>query len=692
MKSIYGDYAQKYFEKGYYPVPLEPRSKGNKLPDWQKKEFYKDPETLVKKYQNWNIGFLLGEASGVIAVDIDDPKSAHLVPPSPVRKTGLKGETRFFRYNGERGRKRHDIGIELLGNNNQTVLPPSIHPEGPEYKWITPDTLLDITPDELPVLPEDFIHIFDEQKKTKERNLRKPANPNARCMHGSHDQLSSMLVAAIHNNETPEHIVKTLLEFDAKINEEISYFECPSRKWRSPDKNLNAYYFVLEGFSRHVRNNEIKHVPIEGPAPIVINLEKPKEDLKRKPLPHLRGMGKIMFDHIYENSLVQRSHYMFASIITTTSIILGNKIRLGKTLPNIYSIIVGESGSGKSSSLNFPIRLLSKCKLQNMIGDSSPASDTGIIQNLPTQRERIDVIDEGDSLFETILSKNSYGKKMASTYATLYTVSGEFFGGKTTGVFKGDKNSTGSIGSCFSPYVSMIIGTTPVGFSKHVDQSIIDSGFLARFLYFFDREKKRSRFRKNRNVEIPEAIISFVKMWRDENVKGNLNLNIKPTDEFYIRDILCEQDALEELEKTHEMIEDIKASEMPDSKIRSILERSMENLEKIAIIDCALVNYTTTDIVLTKDNVLWAREFILTHIHNTKIALGLHVTEGPRAELAKKMLAFIEAKKSVTQSEITRKFQNTPKKIRDEVLRDLIEIAEVRKTEDDKRVTSYQRC
>jgi AAA domain/Bifunctional DNA primase/polymerase, N-terminal len=47
--------------------------------------------------------------------------------------------------------------LDLLAEGRQTVLPPSRHPSGCDYRWTGPDALEDVDPDELPELPADII-------------------------------------------------------------------------------------------------------------------------------------------------------------------------------------------------------------------------------------------------------------------------------------------------------------------------------------------------------------------------------------------------------------------------------------------------------------------------------------------------------------------------------------------------------
>jgi len=77
-----------------------------------------------------------------------------------VKKAGAKGETRFY-YGPSIASQNWSLDgnrvIEVIGPGRQTVLPPSIHPDTQQpYRWLTPDTLEDVQPQDLPALPEDI--------------------------------------------------------------------------------------------------------------------------------------------------------------------------------------------------------------------------------------------------------------------------------------------------------------------------------------------------------------------------------------------------------------------------------------------------------------------------------------------------------------------------------------------------------
>jgi P4 family phage/plasmid primase-like protien len=149
--------AFKYLHAGFSPIPIPLGQKGPKLFGWtQYCDAPVSQELLtewVRKYQNHNIGIALGtkvQVGGVmrqiVALDIDDeelmPAILAALPGLGPTKRGRKGLTIFGVCSIEIGSKKFkrqkalNPSVELLAHGAQTVVPPSIHPEGMEYAWL----------------------------------------------------------------------------------------------------------------------------------------------------------------------------------------------------------------------------------------------------------------------------------------------------------------------------------------------------------------------------------------------------------------------------------------------------------------------------------------------------------------------------------------------------------------------------
>lgn len=144
-------------ELGYQPVAVRDGQKRPRGSSWTHTRWSVDDPDKVREYFREagesgasGVGLLLGKASGgLIDVDFDHPYSLrvkdNLIPPSAM-ETGRVGRPRSHRWfmvedlsqlPSTRQYKMPDgsMSIELRSTNGQTVIPPSIHPSGEEYRW-----------------------------------------------------------------------------------------------------------------------------------------------------------------------------------------------------------------------------------------------------------------------------------------------------------------------------------------------------------------------------------------------------------------------------------------------------------------------------------------------------------------------------------------------------------------------------
>lgn len=266
-KQLY-DEAKKYIKIG---VPVGPATQ---------KAIYVDrwatlsgEEFLSEKYlSHWKnatgIGVICGESSGVICLDCDLnlQSDADLIaeiesrlPPILSGKRGNQNRppSRFFRYKGESAKKYPSVGIEILSTGNQTIVPPSKHPNGNSYEWVgTPLYALDV--DDLPYLPDGFIEWLDFKtnelkNKSKTASDKTAHKADGRCAHNSHNIVSALAFALFKQNVPFDIITKRIIEKDRQINHDSAflYFQCPSRPWKKQSVADNAKDFLEEMYKRH---------------------------------------------------------------------------------------------------------------------------------------------------------------------------------------------------------------------------------------------------------------------------------------------------------------------------------------------------------------------------------------------------------------------------------------------------------
>lgn len=140
------------------------------MSDWTRfAERMPNEDNEIPIWETWpdaGIGVVLGKLSNLTCLDkdYDIPNGGNdalhaIIPYSPVTKKGEKGWTRFYQYNGEQSCS-FDVGgmrvLDVLSGGRQTVVPPTMHPSGCSYVWITEESLDSVLTSSLPVLPKDF--------------------------------------------------------------------------------------------------------------------------------------------------------------------------------------------------------------------------------------------------------------------------------------------------------------------------------------------------------------------------------------------------------------------------------------------------------------------------------------------------------------------------------------------------------
>lgn len=178
QQNTFAYWDERYRAAGYETVPVDDQKRAI-VKGWANRGI---PEEEVlrrrKAHAGANIGLLSGTPIrpadggeftmevGVIDADVDSlvPLARAIFAPFVSGKVGGKGETSFGRVpKGIKSLKIYRKGgtapaIEIFASSGMTVLPPSLHPSGVEYRWVG-QPLLDVDPQTLPEISETRIAI-----------------------------------------------------------------------------------------------------------------------------------------------------------------------------------------------------------------------------------------------------------------------------------------------------------------------------------------------------------------------------------------------------------------------------------------------------------------------------------------------------------------------------------------------------
>jgi hypothetical protein len=472
-------------EYGIYCIPLRNKSK-QPLVKWKKYQDTPPPASLLENWDRLTFGMavILGKVSNVIAIDIDDIALAHLVPESPVKKSAARGETRFFKYNGEPNRNYK--GLEIKSTGTYTVIPPSIHPEGMPYTWTAGDLTEELFP-----LPDGLIESLDKHFHYAPK--QSSSDGFAVC----EDDIVEALKFIPCANATYEQWLKvgmaihSALGFDGlSIFDEWSKTDAKrydgakqiAKKWESFSEGGVSIATVFDMASKN--GFGVPEVFIEKP-------KAPKE--KKEAIPQFLPDDlidsapeslRILTNWIFESGYIPNKLIAFSSALSILSAFKLFRVTSDSGLkPNLYILAVGGSGTGKTHALNAITMFFDELKEDDRSCSSwlasKPVSDAAL-ERMINDRKRIILWDEIGLTLKSLKNLSSYQSRVLDVMTQIYSMTNTTYIGNEYGNHD-NKRPTIKV---LKPQISCYATSTYDPFFESLENSEIASGKYQRWLPF----------------------------------------------------------------------------------------------------------------------------------------------------------------------------------------------------------------
>ena len=536
--------ATRLIERGYSVIPIIP---GEKRPgefkndqwigmnQWQRfcdKSPTKFQLDIWAKWPEPSICLALGRASNVTAIDFDygspEVRAAleECLPPSPVKKMGAKGYTAMYRGFAVVSKKYLLDGvsvIEVLAHGKQTVLPPSIHPEGMSYHWLTPDTLESLTASELPELPHDIHDRIAKALEPFQSKVEKQA-VNGKAIQASVQGDNDSFWRDINDTAllNLDNWVPRLIP-DAKRGANRGYRAVAH--WRDGDgANIGITPDGIRDFARDagmtaidlviavtgatldgatawlqdalgMRQEAVFVAKVFEPPPAKVAPVAPWKKAEPVAAPCKRKSGSLeprgavgkLTQYINETSIRPQPILALAAALCAIGTLAGRKYRSPSNLrTNLFAISLADSGAGKNHSRQIIDRLFSDfLGAEKKIGGSKIASGSGLLSALHRSPSILFQIDEFGMFLGAMLDKRGpkHLIEIMSHMTELFTSSNLTYHGIEYADQR-DRPRQEIVQPCLSVY-----GTTVPGhFWKALESSNAVDGSLARFLVFESEE------------------------------------------------------------------------------------------------------------------------------------------------------------------------------------------------------------
>lgn len=674
---------EKYIRNGYSVIPGKYASKMPAVKGWSdycyRLPTIEETTSWCRNFSETNLDVCLGEASGIIALDIDTTDERilkeimPLLPESPVVKKGSKGETRFFRYLNEKTdtlKFNGEMVVEILSGGKKTTIPPSRHPNGCDYVWTSEMTLLDVEKTSLPILPPAlFSHLASHLKKTFPDLVQ---DGLGKVFSGRNDELSSFVGNLIKEKVPLGVAINELVKRDIEINEPPLFSD--QNEFRNTEPVTNALLFYSNHLStinnKHYRDSKEYEVPLLPSTGDTMGKpmgEAPKNTRSLNDIMQLApSVLRTLHTTLLNNSWIKQPDLSLGAILALIATLTSRKVVFQGLSPNLYVLNISPSGSGKDKPQSFVKEILINMRADSLLGSGDYVSDASLMDGLANKPVRLDILDEAGGILKTVNSSGTdYGGKMADILAELYTSSNTKYLGRNT--------AEGNKGQCYRPNVSILASTTPTGFSEGVSRKAIEKGLMGRFLIFLgDSEAKAERLRAF--PKVPQHVLNQLQYWFSFRVEDH----VEEPDEFELGGItqtyleVKATDAAEDrLDEIFTELDNKRRSMDKDSPILPIVARLYQQMVKLVMVSSCC--RTIQDVpVIQKEDVEFAYQLIMYYYENVEEVVEKYIFENRVQMNSQKILNTLKDNGGkMTLTDLYQKTRNLTKRERENIIEDL---------------------
>jgi hypothetical protein len=685
-KNIYLENYQSYISKGFSVIPGKYGSKVPAIKNWNE-YCYRLPTTdelvsWTRMLTETNLDLALGEASGIVALDLDctDQRILDvimpLLPPSPVSKVGSKGETRFFRYMNDVSdslKFNGEMVVEILSSNKKTTLPPSRHPNGLTYKWGNENTLLTYSKDELPILPPALLANLGQVLRTKFPDMIQDSY--GKIISGRNDELSSLCGTLIKQEVPIGDAVNELVKFDYENNDPPLFTD--ANEFRHTEPITNALLFYSNHLNtinnRHYRDSKEYEVPIMPRIKDDSSPKQPGQETKStKSVSEIMSLAptvlKTLHTNLLENSWVKQPDLALGALLTLIATLTSRKIVFQGLSPNLYVLNISPSGSGKDKPQSYVKEILINMRADSLLGSGDYVSDASLMDGLANKPVRMDILDEAGGILRSVNSgKAEYNGKMADVLAELYTSSHTKYLGRST--------AEGNKGACYRPNVNILASTTPTGFSEGVSRKAIEKGLMGRFLIFLgDTEAKSQRLKSF--PKVPSFVSRQLEWWYGMNptdfiTEDTDTIELGGIKQNYV-ELKATKAAEDQLDSIFTNLDQLRRETSPNDPKLPIVARLYQQMVKLIIISASC--RTIQDIpVIQKEDVDFGYELIMYYYNTIQDIIDSYIFENKTQMNSQKLINTIKMNGGfMTKEELYRSTRTLTLKERENIIEDLL--------------------
>ena len=721
--SPYREFGERYIDAGYPAIPV---ARGEKFPgtfvsnewkptfDWTR---FCDRLPTTIEVEFWNawpdagVCVALGY-KGLVAIDIDTDDAEIMaailrtIPDSPVGKKGAKGKTLFYRCNVDDSETRCAVKsrpfdvkgervLDLLAHGKETVLPPSIHPNGRPYHWLGTETLVDVPVEHLPLLPDNIAELL--AVALEPFGYTEPVVREYTQTEGGDSYWRDLNQAALANlgmwvkdlglpkTRKTGGGYRAVAVWRGVENPNLSFHPEGIKDFGNDDRytpidvvmqakgfDLNeATEWLAEKLGMKAANDNVADklcakadktaVEVDDDGPTVTLTS----DTALSDLTNPGGVVSDIVDWIVSSSSLPSRELALSATLPFVGALIGRRFASPTDLrTNFYSVALASSGYGKDHARTQLKRLVTAAGLDRFTGPNRFMSASALRNSVMAKPSSVCMVDEFGGMMRQINDKKAsiHSVLIRSDLLEMFTSASTFFEGASYA-----KESAQKI---HNPNLCLYGTSTPEDFWASVSSLNTVDGLLPRFLLFNVTGKRPDREDTGNNVyNVPQSLIDAVQaLALAARKNGNLtntdngSMAIKPAIVSY------SADAATELARFETFVEE--AVSAPESA--PILNRAVEHAIKLALTVSVATNHV--DPVITGHAMSWAVKLAWLSTCTMIEETGDRISDNQREADMKRILGHIKraGKDGITEGRIANRCAGIDKKRRTELLDDLV--------------------
>tara|TARA_R110000782_G_scaffold30348_6_gene75527 strand:+ start:27064 stop:29274 length:2211 start_codon:yes stop_codon:yes gene_type:complete len=655
------DAARWYHARGYAPIPLPAGEKKPVIRGWNTLHLSEDDLPLHFNGTG-NIGLLLGEPSGwLVDVDLDCDEAIELaeqyLPPTGAvtGRPSRPGSHRWYVCERAATLKHKDPAsgamlVELRSTGAQTVVGPSLHPDGEPYDplegepAVVPAAMLAACVKALADAVVERRH--GRAPATTRQDPRSPpsgdlverraaayldAMPPAISGQGGHGRAYAAATALVHGFELePETALRMLLErYNPRCEPPWSEKELRHKvddAASKPHERPRGWLLESEPLASIAPGVDISALITKAPSPQSAGPQ--TSDPGPLPPEMLRVPGFVgeVMDHCIAGAPYPNQTLAFCGALSLLAMLAGRKVRdPGDNRTNIYLLGLAHSSGGKDWPRKVNTQILQRVGMANRLGEQL-ASGEGIQDALFATPAMLFQTDEIDTLLQSM--KRARDARYESIMATLLTMYSS-----SNSVYPMRRRANNPDPGVIDQPCLVLFGTAiPNHYYAALSERMLTNGLFARMIVM--ESGPRPPGQEPGILDPPERVVETAAWWANFRPGGGNLADAHPapktvphTDEA--KRLLVE--LREEAERAYS-----EAEARSDAVATTVWGRVSENARKLALLYAISENPRSPEI--GADAVRWATGLVL---HQTRRMLYMasgYAAEGEFDELALRLL------------------------------------------------------